>query len=336
MEKFNYQKICQQILKPLNPAQKEVLERRFGLVSAGRETLESIGKDFGVTRERIRQIEKEAFLKLQRQKEERMAKLVFFSFETYFRKAGGLKREDIALSDLGGKDFPNNISFLLTFGDPFFKFKEAEEYYTFWSVNKEIISKIPSLLEHLYQQFKKIGHPISEEEFEKEQKIASPQIIPSLVEVSKKIEIGPSGVLGLVNWPEIKPKGVKDKAYLVLKQEGKPLYFKKINESINSMFSNLKPVLTQTVHNELIRDERFILVGRGIYALKEWGYEPGEVKDVIIKILKESKNPLSKEEIVKSVLAQRLVKENTILLNLNNKEYFLKLPDGKYIFKQSI
>jgi hypothetical protein len=63
--------------------------------------------------------------------------------------------------------------------------------------------------------------------------------------------------------------------------------------------------------------------------LREWGYEPGQVKDVIIKILKEN-GPLTKKEILERVLKQRLVKENTILLNLNNKKYFLKDSQGKY------
>ena len=94
--------------------------------------------------------------------------------------------------------------------------------------------------------------------------------------------------------------------------------------------------MPQTVHNELIKDPRFVLVGRGLYALKEWGYEEGQVKDVILKILKEARKPLPKEEILAGVLKQRMVKENTVLLNLNNKKYFLKTPEGKYISKDNL
>jgi hypothetical protein len=86
----------------------------------------------------------------------------------------------------------------------------------------------------------------------------------------------------------------------------------------------------QTVHNELIKDARFVLVGRGVYALKEWGYEPGTVKDVISQVLKKAKQPLSQDEVLKRVLSQRLVKESTILLNLGNKKCFLKSENGRY------
>jgi hypothetical protein len=91
----------------------------------------------------------------------------------------------------------------------------------------------------------------------------------------------------------------------------------------------IEGALVQTVHNELIKDSRFVLVGRGVYALKEWGYEPGQVKDIITKILREN-GPLTQGEILERVSKQRLVKENTILLNLSNKKNFLRDSQGKY------
>lgn len=113
---------------------------------------------------------------------------------------------------------------------------------------------------------------------------------------------------------------------MVFKKLGKPLHYQEVARSIPG-------ALTQTVHNELIRDQRFVLVGRGIYALREWGYLPGQVKDVIAKILRE-RGPLSQREIVKRVLKQRLVKENTILLNLSNKKHFLRNAQGKYQIRE--
>ena len=68
--------------------------------------------------------------------------------------------------------------------------------------------------------------------------------------------------------------------------------------------------------------------------MSEWGYYPGQVKDVILNILKEAKRPLAKNEVLKEVLRQRIVKENTILLNLNNKNHFLKNSKGKYTIKE--
>lgn len=88
---------------------------------------------------------------------------------------------------------------------------------------------------------------------------------------------------------------------------------------------------SQTVHNELIKDPRFVLVGRGTYALSDWGYEPGTVCDVLVSALKNTENGLTKEEIIKIVKAKRLVKDNTIILNLQNKKVFKKIDNERFI-----
>jgi len=159
----------------------------------------------------------------------------------------------------------------------------------------------------------------------------------SYVEISKEILKGPEGLYGLKEWPEVNPKGIKDKAYLVFKKEEKPLHFTEVATLINnsSLFNSPKTVISQTVHNELIKDQRFVLVGRGLYALKEWGYAPGVIKEVIARTLKEARHPLAKEEVVDKVLQQRQVKPNTILLNLQNKKYFLKNSQGKYFIRKT-
>ena len=55
---------CAHWLKSLGARQREVLERRFGLGGRAPETLEEVGKTFGVTRERARQLQQEALLRL--------------------------------------------------------------------------------------------------------------------------------------------------------------------------------------------------------------------------------------------------------------------------------
>jgi DNA-directed RNA polymerase delta subunit len=103
----------------------------------------------------------------------------------------------------------------------------------------------------------------------------------------------------------------------------------------DSSFLPKKETHIATIHNELIKDSRFVLVGRGIYALEEWGYGIGTVKDVILKILKESKNPLKKQEVLKKVSKQRIVKDNTIFLNLQNQKYFSKDSKGRYTVREA-
>ena len=326
MLQFNYSKICQDIFNPLAPRQKEVLERRFGLSTGQRETLDSIGQNLGLTRERIRQIENEGFSKLEKEKEKKELRKIFLHFRKYFEESGGFKKEDILLKHLGGKDFNRHVYFLLTLADDFWRISETDKFYSFWTIEEDSQSKIETLLDSLFQRFYKANKLFSEEELLSRGK-AEPQILHTLLEVAKKIEQGQQGQFGLTDWPEIKPRGIKDRAYLVFKEEGKPLHFTKVAIFIG------KETHPQTVHNELIRDARFVLVGRGIYALKEWGYETGTVQDIIFKILKEAKKPMQKEKLLREVQKQRLVKENTILLNLTNGKYFSRDKKGRYILK---
>ena len=90
----------------------------------------------------------------------------------------------------------------------------------------------------------------------------------------------------------------------------------------------------QPVHNELIKDDRFVLVGRGIYALRSRGFEPGTVRQVIAKILK-TKGPLPQTDVVRLVNEQRFLKENTVLLSLQNRRHFKRLDDGRYHVKEA-
>ena len=146
------------------------------------------------------------------------------------------------------------------------------------------------------------------------------------------------GKWGLKAWPQVNPRGIRDKAYLVLKRHEKPLHFTEVSKLIAEFQGKFlqnkeKKVLPQTVHNELIKDQRFVLVGRGTYALSDWGYEPGTVKDVIISLLKGNGGNMAKEDIIEKTLVQRQVKESTIELNLQDRSVFARDPSGRYYIK---
>ncbi|MDI6591575.1 MAG: sigma factor-like helix-turn-helix DNA-binding protein [Patescibacteria group bacterium] len=322
---INYQKICQDLLKDLPERQKEIILHRFGLLAktSKRETLESIGQSFGVTRERIRQIEEDGISKI-KPKLKRYQK-TFQYFTEKLKESGDLRKEEILLSQLGGGKYQPQVFFLLCLGDSFKRYPETKEFYSLWTINPNSLILAQKVINSFYDTLRKINQPISLEKlFLSVRPSLDSKILQSYLEISKIIQKGPQGLFGLKDWPEINPRGVKDKAYLVFKREKRPLHFKEVSNLIGPQ------ALPQTVHNELIKDPRFVLVGRGTYALKEWGYIEGQVKDIIFKILKETQRPLPKEKIIAEVLKQRLVKENTILLNLNNKKYFLRDSQGRY------
>src|SRR5688500_223763 len=52
------------IIKPLSERNRDIIARRFGLQSGKRETLESIGRSYEITRERVRQIEESTLSQL--------------------------------------------------------------------------------------------------------------------------------------------------------------------------------------------------------------------------------------------------------------------------------
>ncbi len=339
MNKVNYSQIYQKLTKGLSPKTKDIFDCRFGVKSGEPETLDAIGKRLGITRERVRQIEEVGFNYVRKNNPE-ILNTVYADFADYFKQHGGFKKEEKVLEELGGKNQRPYVLFLLTLGEQFSKVCEKKDYHYFWSNLPEAQTKVKSVLAGLVSQMQKIGKPIPQKSFYTEvaskQGLSQPATFSSL-EISKRIQPNKEGGIGLVEWPEIKPRGVKDKAFLVFKNHGKPLHFTEVAKLIDTSDYNMpnKKTYPQTVHNELIKDGRFVLVGRGTYALSEWGYVPGTIKDIITKVLKDKNEPMHKDEVVKQVLAQRLVAKNTVLMNLNNKKHFDKDVGDNYFLRKT-
>ncbi len=294
----------------------------------------------GITRERVRQIEEVGFNHIKKNHKETL-EVVFAKFANYFDQKGGFKKEDAVLQELGGEKNKPYVLFLLTLGSQFNRVCGKKDYHYFWSTMENPESQVKENLHYLVSNINSHGKLLTPQELyatAASQKNMGQETLASYLEISKKIQKNKEGKIGLTDWPEIKPRGVKDKAYLVFKKHQKPLHFRDITSLIDKLEYNdsVKKTHPQTVHNELIKDSRFVLVGRGMYALSEWGYVPGTIKDIITRVLKEKPQLASQEEIVKEVLAQRLVAKNTVMINLNNKKYFEKDAAGRYLARESV
>ncbi len=326
---MDYKKITFNLLKEFSSRQKEIVVRRFGLLGNKKcETLDSIGKSHNITRERVRQIEKEALSCL----ESKVSKKIFSHIEEVLFSFGGAKREDLFVSYLGKGKFDNEIFFFLVLNKNLKKVLEKENTYSLWALKKKSLGEVEKTIKETFEFLKKKEKPLFIEEIYNEMnpKNMTLPVFLSHIEISKKIQKSYEGKFGLSSWVEINPKGVKDRAYLVLKNTGKPLHFNEIASLIkSSAFFSSPGIHVATVHNELIKNSKFVLVGRGLYALREWGYEPGVVKDIISQVLLTSENPLTREEILKRVLEKRIVKKHTVFLNLQNKK-FLRDKEGRY------
>ncbi len=344
MAKFPYRKIAYELTSDLDSRTQDIVSKRFGFGIAEPFTLERIGESHHITRERVRQIVDGVLAHLKGRVREKRVKTVLFDVFNHFsdilKKTGHLKREDLLLELLGDRESFAYIVFLLHLGDQFLKHKGNNHIHRFWTIQKDIIEKVSAFLEELVEYFERKKDAIALQEIEEEYGEKVPSSLVSFLEISKHVVPTHDGKWGLRHWPFVYPKTIRDKAYLVFKSSNKPLHFREVATEIDFLQRKLpglkiKRILPQTVHNELIKDNRFVLVGRGTYALSNWGYKEGTVKDIVKSILEENGGKLKKEEVVKKALQQRQVKESTILLNLQDKKLFARDELGRYYIKEN-
>lgn len=329
--------IVKKLLTALPERSRSVIEARFGLgTSTEKVTLEAIGKRYGITRERVRQIENHALTSLKKSPAYTQANAAFHEIERIIDSLGGIVCE-ADLLDFMTKDqsMQNHIYFLLVLGDPFKFRKEDDEVERCWYVDAELADKVETALKSLYQSLSDedlIPEGEMIDRFLKElqninDKHRNNEVLRRWLSMSKSIGRNPLGEWGPAHSQNVKTKGVRDYAYLAVKKHGSPLHFKEVANLIEKMFDRKAHIAT--THNELIKDARFVLVGRGMYALREWGYTEGVVRDVVREVLRKH-GPLTREQIIEKVLKERHVKPGTITVNLQNQKYFKRGKDGKF------
>jgi DNA-directed RNA polymerase delta subunit len=334
---FKPKEVTKSLLSVLTKRGQDVIISRYGLgAKAQKLTLDAIGKKYNITRERVRQIENHSLAAVRKSKAYKDAEPVFTELKEIILGLGGLISEKDLLKHLS-KDpsVQNHYHFLLVIGEEFKRHKEDDEFHHRWHVDSELQSKIEQALRKLYSKLTDdelimegdLMNSFLEEVKDLNEKYKDEEIVKRWLGISHKIGKNPLGEWGRSHSPNVNAKGMRDYAFLVIRKHGSPIHFKEVAKAITQYFD--KKAHVATTHNELIKDKRFVLVGRGLYALSEWGYMSGVVKDVIKNIL-EKEGPLTKEEVVKKVLKERYVKENTILVNLQNSKYFKKNKDGRY------
>lgn len=334
---FKPKQIVKRLLSSLPDRAREVLIYRYGLgKDEKRMTLDAIGKKYGITRERVRQIENYAINLVRKAEEYKQEKAVFTEVEELLHSLGGIVVEDDFLGHIS-KDriLQNHIHFLLVVGEPFKKIKEDDDFRHRWHVNEALAKQVEEALKKLYGSLSNDDLLPESEMVNKflqhlgdvSERYKNQEVIKRWMAISKAIGANALGDWGKSHSSNIKTKGMRDYAFLVIRKHGSPIHFRDVAKQITTMFN--KKAHVATTHNELIKDPRFVLVGRGLYALAEWGYVPGVVRDVIRAVV-EKNGPMTKEQIIDKVLKERYVKENTIAVNLQNPKYFKKDKEGRY------
>jgi hypothetical protein len=334
---FQPKDVTKRLLSNLPERSRDVLIKRYGLgKSTDRMTLEAIGGEYNITRERVRQIEEHSLAAIRKSDSYKESEKNFIEIKGVVDDLGGIVSESELLDCVSNNlAVRNQIHFILVVGDQFVKFKEDDSFNHRWTVNNELATTVENSITKLCDGMT-CYDIIPESELIKtfldylkdvSSKYKNEEVIRRWLSMSKKIAKNPLGEWGKAESSNINVKGVRDYAYLVIRKHGSPMHFKELAEQIAKTFNRKAHVAT--THNELIKDPRFVLVGRGLYALKDWGYSAGVVKDVVRQIL-EKNGPLTKEDIIKRVLKERYVKENTIAVNLQNQKFFKKNKNGKY------
>lgn len=315
--------------------EREIISRRFGLYDR-KETLEQIGELLGITRERVRQLEKVVLGKLKTAGNANqlpgLDKVEQAVLEILANNGQIMRANELAglLTKNGSKIDQSRISFLAELAPKLSSLEESDHFFNSVGVRsvhdeKHIREQIGKIVEAI----KKIGAPTEILAVAKSVGDEDVAHVAALASCSKTLA-QLNGRWGLTKWPMVNPKNIRDKIYVILSENGKHMHFNEIAEAIRVSDFKRKNVTTQAIHNELIKDKRFVLIGRGIYALQEWGYKKGTVADTITEVLRDAGEPLHRDEIVKRVLKSRHVKETTILLNLQGKPQFKRVAKATY------
>ncbi len=345
---FSLQAVIDDMFLVLTPKEKDVINKRFSLEGKPRQTLDKIGRQYSVTRERIRQIENIALSKLRRTVSNTKLSLINrLATEILVREGGVMLESEIineilkamyATSKVDGKI----IVLSMNCDAELRKSPRTNHTESFWIAKGVQLSDVRKITEAGLSALKKHGDVMSEDQIIsavqnapafKAKRIETNLIISCLKtdKRARKIE----GKWGLMEWRHVNPRSIQDKAKIVLAKAAKPLHFVEIANRIAEVGFNKRSVTTQAVHNDLIRHSEFVLVGRGLYALAEWGYQPGTVSDVIEGLLEEN-GPMTKKDIVKQVLERRNVKVGTISLNLQKNPEFVRVGRAVYDLKKRV
>jgi len=333
---LNTEQFVQDILSSIDrEREREIVARRFGLFDR-KETLEQIGELLGITRERVRQLEKTVLARLKTVAEQGELPHVK-DVETTLLEQLRTMGEAARITELSSRVTAENtrtdqsrIVFLAELCPSLTVIEDNDHFHYAVSIREVRDEKaVKADVAKLVDAVKKIGEPADIAQIAKNAGIAETAQAGALASVSKDLATL-NNRWGLVKWPMVNPKNIRDKIYVILKEHGKHMHFNEIAQSIKASDFKRKDVTTQAIHNELIKDKRFVLIGRGIYALREWGYKKGTVADIISEVLREAGEPLHRDEIVKRVLKSRFVKETTILLNLQGKPQFKRVAKATY------
>ncbi len=339
--------VFKKVLNSLWEKEQNVISRRIWLTWE-KETLQSIGNSFhpNITRERVRQIEDTGIKKMGRIIKATDLTIIQDNAKEIISLHSWLIVRDKLINniirDLSLKAWINAYIIEVVIQADFDLIKSkprlwAKTYFSVPSIGKKEVDAIYKESLKILKRKKDVMDKETLYNMVKDALSAAIKninivLIDNVLDIFEDIVKWEETLIWLASWKILNPKTLKDKAVYVLKKEKVPMHFVDISNKITEYLWD--KVKVNTIHNELIRNTDFILIGRWIYALKEWGFLPGTVIDVIMWVLEKAWEPMSTEDITKEVLKVRNVKKTTIYMNLQNKKIIERVWRNFYQLKK--
>ncbi len=337
----NFSELMKRLLSLLTPKEKDIVERRFSLGGQSRETLDKIGKSYSITRERVRQIESVAIKKLARISMDPSMRMIHDLAHSILVEHGKIMSEDLLVSAML-KELKNPqeidvnaVKLAMCVSDKLVKQDKNQFFRPFWRTEDVSLPEVKDLIKKIKSTLEKKQDVLDLSDLSAALSPLPAARVASALEIDWGFMVTENG-WGLKAWRFINPRSIKDKIMVTLRDLEKPLHFKDIIHNVLNDFQAKKTVTPQAIHNELIRHDDFVLVGRGLYGLKEWGMTAGTVCDVIKTVLKEHGEPMKRQDIISEVLKKREIRLGTISLNLQKYPFFRRVGRAVYTYDSEL
>jgi len=340
----DFPNLIDRILGLLSGKEQDIIKRRFAIEAEKRETLERIGQSYSITRERVRQIEAVAIEKLARIAKDPSMQQIHELAVSILKANGNVMFEDILISEMikqmkdGAKLNANALKFAIRVCKDVKKQEKNQFYRPFWYTNNMKLAEIKMWIKKVQQAFEKRREVSSfSDVYGLLKNPPAEKTIQSLFYVDWNIMQLEDGTWGLKSWRFLNPKSIKDCIMIILNEEENPLHFRDILHKLQTSFPKRKPVTPQACHNELIRHEEFVLLGRGKYGLREWNMAAGTVCDLIVSVFKDNGfQPMKRKDIIEQLLKKRDIRLGTISLNLQKYDFFKRVGRAVYEYDESV
>jgi hypothetical protein len=328
----------------VKPRARDIIEFRYGLKTGNKTTLQEAADHFGITRERIRQIEYQGISSLKSQLTTTGPSPLFEKMKECIDNHGGLISKPRLMDELGTsflntgftiegiielvtKIFDGDISQ----GQNDLKIKYLSSL-DGWTTNSYDLALIELAENRILEILSASPSPIQFTELYLTL-VCTDGLLTLDENLAHSVVLCMSDTQHIHrqldgSWCIYRKEHRNDRILSVLRQIGQPAHFTEIAERYNQMYLD-RPRSAHNVHAVLGHGEEFVRIGRGKYGLAEWGmHDDGNVANAVRRVLAARQGPMLLADIVDEVLKTWDVQKSAVIAAIDNDARFSKTEDG--------